>query len=71
MFAKYGVTLACILALQIKRARESCVSVHVSHLHILHLCMYACVRARACVSRCELYLVQGAFLHSDVSQQDD
>lgn len=77
MFAKYGVTSACMLAMQINVC-VNCVSaftffptcilyMYVSQHTCTHLCASVCVLE----SRCVLYLVQGAFHHSDVSQQDD
>lgn len=77
-----SVTLACIFVLQLKKKQKLCAScVLVFHLCTLCECFchdicrlaFALLRVCVCVRmcRCVLYLVQGAFLHSDVSQQGD
>lgn len=74
MFVKYEVPLTCMLVMQIKMCVNLCFS-HRSHMHNLlvsssqHMYAYSCTCV--CVGRCVLYLAQGAFLHSDVSQQAD
>lgn len=69
MFAKYGLTLACMSDMQINVC-ANCASVFTFFPHAYSACVstYA-VHVRE--GRCGLYLAQGAFHHSDVSQQDD
>lgn len=60
-----------------KRVCELCVYIHIFPTCILymyvsqHTCTHLCASVCVLESRCVLYLVQGAFHHSDVSQQDD
>lgn len=71
MLTKCEVTLARIIATQIKLALVACFPTRMFFRHGMCLNIHVDTNVCACESRCVLYLALCAFLHPDVSQQGD